>query len=75
MATGLFDDFDYIAQNNNDDLAFLARYSEDGGTTFKTGVFLKPSGSPLVQIVLIRPHTPRHRFWLATLCGTFGYLI
>ncbi len=50
--SGVFDDFDDMAQNNNDDFAFIATYTEDGGSTFKTGVFLKPSGGPMVPIVL-----------------------
>ena len=44
--------FDDLVLNNNDDVAFIAVYTDDGGATFKMGVFLKPDGQPMVPIVL-----------------------
>ena len=48
---GVFTTFDDISQNHNDDVAFIAEYTEDGGTTFKSGVWLKPFGGALVKII------------------------
>jgi hypothetical protein len=49
--TGVFAFFDDMSLNNNDDVAFIATYTEDGGTTFKTGAWLKPSGGALTKII------------------------
>ncbi len=43
--------FDDISLNNNDDVAFIAVYTEDAGTTFKTGVWVKPSGGALFKVI------------------------
>jgi len=66
-----FTDFDDMAQNNNNDFAFLATYTVDGGSTTRAGVFLKPSGGPLVQIALYGDSLPDVGGG-ATLCGTAG---
>ena len=68
--TGVFEDFDDMSMNNNDDFAFIAVYTEDGGTTFKTGVFLKPSSGALVSIVLDGATLPGTGG--GTLCGGEG---
>jgi hypothetical protein len=65
---GTFDDFDDMTQNNNDDFAFIATYTEDAGSTFKTGVFLKPSGGALDSIVLNGDTLPNTNG--GTQCGT-----
>jgi hypothetical protein len=49
---GVFTDFDDMSQNNNDDFAVIGRYTEDSGTTFKMGVFLKPDGEAVQPIIL-----------------------
>ena len=66
--SGKFDDFDDMTQNNNNDFAFIATYTEDAGSTFKTGVFLKPSGSALDSIVLNGDTLPKTNG--GTECGT-----
>lgn len=62
--SGVFTDFDDMSQSNNDDFAFIGIYTEDQGTTFRSGVFLKPSGQPLEKVVLEGEPLP-------TGCGTF----
>lgn len=42
--------FDDISQNNNDDVAFIATYTDDAGVTYKTGVWLA-SGGTIVKII------------------------
>lgn len=37
---GVFVEFDDMDQNNHDDVAIIATYTEDGGMTLKAGVFL-----------------------------------
>jgi hypothetical protein len=37
---GVFGAFDDLSMNHNNDVAFIASYTEDGGITFKAGVFL-----------------------------------
>ena len=44
--------FDDLALNNNDDVAFIAVYTQDDGATFKMGIFLKPNGQPISAVVL-----------------------
>lgn len=51
VAGGVFTDFDDIAQNANNDVSFIGHYTDDGGTTFKWGVFFKPFGGALQTIV------------------------
>ena len=68
--TGVFEDFDDMSMNNNDDFAFIAVYTDDGGTTHKTGVFLKPSSGALVPIVLYGATLPDTGG--GTLCGGYG---
>ncbi len=46
-----FDDFDDLAVNDKGDVAFIATYTPDGGSTFKTGVFLSTKKG-IVPIVL-----------------------
>jgi hypothetical protein len=67
--SGVFADFDDMAQNNNDDFAFIATYTEDSGATFKTGVFLKPSSGAMVPIVLNGDTLPSTGG--GTQCGTY----
>jgi len=64
--SGVFDTFDDMSENDLDDLAFIATYTEDGGTTFKTGVFLKINGGPIIPIVLNGDSLPGG----GTQCGT-----
>lgn len=69
--SGTFGVFDDMSQNNNDDVAFIATYTEDGGTTFKTGVFFKPSGGTIVPIVLNGATLPGTGG--GTQCGTMPF--
>jgi hypothetical protein len=46
-----FDDFDDLAVNDKGNVAFIATYTSDGGSTFKTGVFLSTKKG-IVPIVL-----------------------
>ena len=48
---GVFDDFDDMDQNNLDDAAIIAQYTEDGGATFKAGVFLIQNNGIVVRII------------------------
>ena len=57
--------------NNNDDFAFIAVYTDDGGSTWKTGVFLKPSSGAMVQIVLNGDTLPDTGG--GTLCGSYQW--
>lgn len=51
IPSGVFISFDDMALNNGDDVAFVAHYTDDGGVTTKSGVFLKPTGGPVQTIV------------------------
>ena len=48
---GVYAEFDDMSQNNNGDVAFIATYTEDGGTTFKTGVWIRQAGGALVKVI------------------------
>ncbi|MGH8560097.1 MAG: DUF7453 family protein [Methylococcales bacterium] len=64
---GVFDSFDDMSENNLDDLAFIATYTEDAGNSYKTGVFLKLNNGPIVPIVLNGDSLPGG----GTQCGTY----
>lgn len=58
---GVFVTFDDMDQNNHSDVAIIATYTEDGGATFKAGVFLIEHHDGRVKAVLLNgdslPHT------------------
>ncbi|MDP9099993.1 MAG: hypothetical protein M3N48_13540, partial [Verrucomicrobiota bacterium] len=60
--------FDDLVLNNNDDLAFIGVYTQDGGATFKMGIFLKPDGQPMISVVLYGDALPGTGG--GTLCAT-----
>ena len=60
--------FDDLALNNNDDLAFIAAYTQGSDPTAKLGIFLKPDAGPMEAVVLFGDVLPGTGG--GTLCAT-----